>query len=109
MHLRNPNFVPIMHCLTTVLIGTYYTCSLARLIFLYHTIINDMKLIIKHNVAIYLLNDIVLNKHEPINVDVYRKAICVEAGTNFLVNLDKNIICWFFYRSLAVFFGYGVN
>ena len=42
-------------------------------------------------------------------IDVYRKAICVEAGTNFLVNLDKNIICWFFYRSLAVFFGYGVN
>ena len=92
MHLRNPNFVPIMHCLTTVLIGTYYTCSLARLIFLYHTIINDMKLIIKHNVAIYLLNDIVFNKHEPINADVYRKGrILTKLTLNIAYKLVKEV------------------
>lgn len=96
MYLCNPYLVPVLHRLTLVLIGSNKTSGLARLILLQHAFINYMELIIEHYIAIYFLNDVVLDEDQAVDLDVDREPIGIEARTDLLVDFNKDIVCWFF-------------
>jgi hypothetical protein len=96
MHLRDPNFVPVVHGLTTILVGTDNARRLPRLVLLQHTVVDHVKLVVEHNVAINFLNDVVFDEDEAIYLDVQGEAISIETCTYLLVNFDENIICWLF-------------
>lgn len=92
MHLRHPDFVPIIHVLIAVLVGAYYARRLSHLVLLHHAVVNNVELVIKHYVAIDFLDDVVLDEDEAVHLDVQRKAIRVEARADLLVDLDEDVV-----------------
>ena len=96
MHLCDPNFVPVMHGLTTILVRTDNARSLPRLVLLHHAVVYHVELIVEHNIAIDFLNDVVFDQDEAVYFDVQSEAIGVEACAYLFVNLDENIIRWLF-------------
>lgn len=88
-----------------ILIGTDDACRLPRLILLQHAVVDHVELIVKHDVAVDLLDDVVLDEDEAVHFDVDREAVGVEARAYLLVDLDEDVVCRLLYRPLAVLLG----
>ena len=106
MYLCNSNLILISHTALIICILGYIKVS--TLTSSDHTIIHNLKWLIKHDVAVDLPDDIILNEHKSINFDMNSKSISIEACTYLFINLNKDIICWLLYWPLTVLLRYRI-
>ena len=89
MNLRDPNLV--LARLGWIVHGN--TRGISLLVPSHHAVFLDVETLIEKNVAVYLLNDVILYQDQAIYLDVDGEPICVEARRYFLVDLDKDVVC----------------
>lgn len=63
---------------------------------LHHGVILHLERVIEHDIAVYSLYNVVFHQNQSINFDVDSESICVETCANFFIDLDKDVIRWFF-------------
>jgi hypothetical protein len=92
MNLCYLNTLSLITCvLCTIILSSNLLSSLRN-----HSIFLNGKSIIKHDVAVDLLDDIILNKNQSIDFDMNSKTICVKTRTYFFIDFDKNVVGGFF-------------
>ena len=109
MHLGDSDFIPVVHGLVRVLVGSDDARGLTRLVLLHHRVINHVELVIENNIAVYLANNVVFYQNKPVHFYVNCKSVRIETRTNFFVYFDENVVGWFLNGPLAVFFGHGID
>ena len=104
MYLCYPNFILIRTTTIFVILKAIHSIAL-----LDHAVVNDLEWLIEHDITINFPNNIILDEYEAIYLNVYGEAVGVKTCADFLVNFDKDIVCWFLDGSLTVFLWYWIN